>query len=100
MKAKLKGHAKIWWQEIQLDQNKRGKEKVTKWDQMVARMKQQFTPMDYELDLLKKMQGLKKARIFFQEYIEEFYRVLIRTGHADADKEKVSHYLNGLWPRI
>ena len=26
MKAKLKGHAKIWWQEIQLEQNRRGKD--------------------------------------------------------------------------
>ena len=35
-----------------------------------------------------------------QEYIEEFYHVLIRTGHAEADKEKVTRYLNGLRPRI
>ena len=29
-KAKLKGHAKIWWQEIQLERNGRGKEKITR----------------------------------------------------------------------
>ena len=56
--------------------------------------------MDYELDMLKKMQGLKQARNFFQEYTKEFYRVLIKTGHAEADKERVSHYLNGLRPSI
>ena len=27
VKAKLKGHTKIWWQEIQLERNRRGKEK-------------------------------------------------------------------------
>ena len=56
--------------------------------------------MDYELDLLKKMQGLKQARKFIQEYTEEFYQVLIRTDHVEVDKEKVAPYLNGLRPSI
>ena len=38
-KAKLKGHAKVWWQEVQLDRNNRGKEKITKWERMVAKLK-------------------------------------------------------------
>ena len=32
-----------------------------------------FIPIDYELDMLKKMQGLKQAGKSIQEYIEEFY---------------------------
>ena len=58
-KAKLKGHAKIWWQEVQLEWNRKGKDKITRWKQMVSKLNRQFIPMDYELDLLKKMQGLK-----------------------------------------
>ena len=65
---------------------------------MIAKLKQKFIPIDYELDLLKKMQGLKQAGKFVQEYTEEFYQVLIRTSHVEADKEKVSHYINGLRP--
>ena len=38
-KAKLKGHAKIWWQEVQLERNRRGKEKITRWDRMVDKLK-------------------------------------------------------------
>ena len=49
---------------------------------------------------MKKIQGLKKARKSIQEYTEEFYRVLIRIDHAKVDKEKVSHYINGLRPSI
>ena len=29
-KEKMKGQTKIWWQEIQLERNKRGKEKITR----------------------------------------------------------------------
>ena len=67
---------------------------------MIAKLKQQFIPIDYELHLLKKMQGLKQAGKSVQEYTEEFYRVLIRTDHVEADKEKVAHYLYGLRPSI
>ena len=63
---------------------------------MVAKLKWKFIPIDYELDMLKKMQGLKQAGKSIQEYTKEFYRVLIRTGHAEVDKEKVAHYINGL----
>ena len=38
-KAKLKGHVKVWWQEVQLDQNNKGKDKITKWERMIAKLK-------------------------------------------------------------
>ena len=76
--------------------NRRGKEKITRWDRMVDKLKKQFIPVDYELDLFKKMQGLKQAGKSVQEYKEEFYRFLIRARHAEENKEKVSHYLSGL----
>ena len=38
--------------------------------------------MDYVLDLFKKMHGLKQVGRSVQEYTEEFYRLLIRAGHA------------------
>ena len=67
---------------------------------MKDKLKWQFIFMDYELDLLKKMQGLKQARKSIQESTEEFYQVLTRTFHVEADKERVVHYLNGLRPNI
>ena len=73
MKARMKGHAKLWWQEIQLERNRRGKEKITRWDRMVDKLKKQFIPIDYKLHFLKKMQGLKKVGKYVQEYTEEFY---------------------------
>ena len=38
-KAKLKGHAKILWHEVQLERNRSGKEKITRWDCMVEKLK-------------------------------------------------------------
>ena len=39
---------------------------------MVDKLKKQLIPVDYELDLFKKMQGLKQVGKFVQEYTEEF----------------------------
>ena len=66
---------------------------------MVDKLKKQFILVDYELDLFKKMQGLKKVKSV-QEYMEEFYQLLIRVGHEKENKERVSYYLSGLQPSI
>ena len=83
-----------------MEKNRKRKVKITRWEWMVAKLKKQFIPVDYELDLLRKIQGLKKAGKYFQEYTEEFYQVLIRTSNAEANKETVTQYLNGLRPSI
>lgn len=64
---------------------------MTRWDQMVGKLKTQFIPIEYELDLLKKMQGLKQVG----KSIEEFYQFLIGIGYSKANKEKVARYING-----
>lgn len=56
--------------------------------------------MDYELEMFKKMQVLKQTNKSVQEYTEEFYRILIRNSHSEANKEKVSRYVYGLRPSI
>jgi hypothetical protein len=95
-KRKMKIHANIWWKEVQMERNQRGKGKIIRWDQMVEKMKKQFIPMDYELDQLKKLQGLRQGNRSVKEYIEDFHKVIIRIGHIEANKEKVARYLNGL----
>ena len=67
---------------------------------MVDKLKKQFILVDYELDLFKKMQGLKQVGKSVQEYIEEFHQVLIRVGHAEANNKKFAHYRSGLRPSI
>ena len=67
---------------------------------MVDKLKKQYIPIDYELDLFNKMQGLKKAGKSVQEYMKELYQIFIMVGHVEENKEKVSCYLSGLRPSI
>lgn len=93
---RLKGHATIWWDEIQTSRTRQRKSKIKQWDKMVSKMKAKFMPKEYQLNLFKQLQNLRQKGISIKEYTEEFYRLSIRVGHAKDDMEKVARYINGL----
>jgi hypothetical protein len=94
--TKLKGHAALWWDELQADRRSKGKQKIKNWDRMIAKMKAKFIPRDYQISLFRRMQNLRQKLMTVKEYTEEFYRLNIRAGHRESDDEKVARYLNGL----
>jgi hypothetical protein len=42
--TRLKGHATLWWDELQADRHCKGKQKIKSWDRMVAKMKAKLYP--------------------------------------------------------
>jgi hypothetical protein len=40
----LKGHATLWWVELQAKRRIKGKHKIKNWDRMVAKLKAKFIP--------------------------------------------------------
>jgi hypothetical protein len=52
---RLKGHATLWWDEIQADRCCKGKQKIKSWDRMIANMKAKFIPRDYQITLFRRM---------------------------------------------
>jgi hypothetical protein len=79
--TKLKGHAALWWDELQADKHSKGKQKIKSWDRMIAKMKAKFIPRDYQITLFRRMQNLRQKLMTVKEYTEEFYRLNIRAGH-------------------
>jgi hypothetical protein len=53
--TRLKGHATLWWDELQADRRCKGKQKIKSWDRMVAKMKAKFIPKDYQITLFHRM---------------------------------------------
>jgi hypothetical protein len=78
---RLKGHATLWWDELQADRHCNGKKKIKSWDRMIAKMKEKFIPRDYRITLFRRMQNLRQKMMTVKEYMEEFYRLNIRVGH-------------------
>jgi hypothetical protein len=57
--TRLKGHATLWWDELQADRNRKGKSKIRNWDKMIAKFKIKFMPKDYQLNLFRQLQNLR-----------------------------------------
>ena len=57
--TRLKGHASLWWEHLQTDRQRRGKENIKTWPKMVKKVKKKFLHVDYQVSLLRKMQNLK-----------------------------------------
>jgi hypothetical protein len=93
--TRLKGHAALWWDELQDDRHWKGKKKIKSWDMMIAKMKAKFIPRDYQITLFRRMQNLRQKLMTVKEYTEEFYKLNIRAGHRESDDEKVAIYING-----
>lgn len=53
--TKLKGHATLWWKELQREREEEGEMKISRWKLMVTKLKAKFIPIDYELDLFKRL---------------------------------------------
>jgi len=66
--TKLKGHATIWWDELQTSKMRKRKSKIKQWDKMVSKMKAKFMPKDYQLNLFKQLQNLRQKGMFVKEY--------------------------------
>jgi hypothetical protein len=94
--TKLKGHAALWWDEIQADRRCKGKQKIKSWDRIVVKMKAKVITRYYQITLFRRMQNLRQKLMTMKEYTEEFYRLNIIAGHWESDDEKVERYLNGM----
>jgi hypothetical protein len=64
----LKGHAILWWDELQAERRRQGKQKIKNWDKMEAKLKAKFMPKDYQINLFRKMQNLRQKGMTVKEY--------------------------------
>lgn len=49
--TKLKGHATLWWDSVQIERRRLKKLPIKNWSRMVAKLKGRFLPKDYQIAL-------------------------------------------------
>ena len=81
--TKLNGRAAIQWDELQIHRERRGKKKINSWVKMLNKIKIQFMPKDYQLNLLRQLQNLGQKAMTVKQYTKEFFRLNIRYGHTE-----------------
>jgi hypothetical protein len=58
--TRLKGHAALWWDELQADRRCKGKKRIKIWGRMVENMKAKFIPRYYQINLFRRMHNLRQ----------------------------------------
>eukprot|EP00253_Pinus_taeda_P024796 PITA_24796 len=94
--TKLKGHAALWWDGVQTERKRLGKQHMNNWSRMVAKLRGKFLPSNYQQTLFRQMQNLRQRSMIVKECTEEFYIVSTRAGETQDADEKVARYVNGL----
>jgi hypothetical protein len=51
---------------------------------MVVKLKDKFMPKYYWINMLRKLQNLRKKGMTIKEYTEEFYKLNIRDGQREG----------------
>lgn len=51
--GKLKRHATLWWDSVQVERRRSNKPPIIKWNRMIAKMKSKFLPKDYQISLYR-----------------------------------------------
>jgi hypothetical protein len=57
--TRLKGHATLWWDELQAKRRSKGKQKIKNWDRILANLKDKVIPRHYQIELFRKLQNLR-----------------------------------------
>eukprot|EP00253_Pinus_taeda_P002747 PITA_02747 len=94
--TKLKGHASLWWDNVQAKRKRLHKQPIKKWARMEAKLKEKFLPKDYQIMLYRQVQNLKQRGMTVREFTEEFYKLNLRAGYVEDTSEKTARFVNGL----
>lgn len=81
--TKLKGHASLWWDNVQAERKRLHKQPIKKWTRMEAKLKEKFLPKDYQIMLYRQVQNLKQRGMLVKEYTEEFYKLNLWVGYVE-----------------
>ena len=66
--TRLKGHTMIRWDELQIYREGIGKKKINSYNKMLHKIKIQFIPKGYQLNLLRQLQNLRQKAMTVKEY--------------------------------
>eukprot|EP00253_Pinus_taeda_P011055 PITA_11055 len=81
--TKLKGHASLWWDSVQAERRRLGKQPIKKWARMEAKLKEKFLPKDYHIMLYRYVNGLRgeildEIGILSPQTLDEAYQFALK----------------------
>ncbi|GJZ52625.1 putative nucleotidyltransferase, ribonuclease H [Tanacetum coccineum] len=97
---RLKGWASSWWEQVQNQRKRVGKQPTRSWPKMKRMLMGRFLPLDYDQFLFEQYQSLRQGQKSVADYTAEFLRLSSRNNLMEAEGQQISRYLYGLKPSM
>ncbi|XP_057791898.1 uncharacterized protein LOC131008818 [Salvia miltiorrhiza] len=97
---RLKGGASPWWEQVQNQRRRLGKQPVRLWVKMKRMMMARFLPPDHEQFLFHQYQTLIQGQKSVADYTTDFLRLSSRNNLMETEGQQISRYIHGLKPTI
>lgn len=78
-KSRLRVSSLTYWKYMQDERVRMGRKPIANWNAMVTKVKENYLPEDYEVQLHRKRQGLKQKDLDVASYTEEFQNLCLRS---------------------
>ena len=78
-KSRLIGSTLTWWKYLKNVRISMGKTPIVNWKAMITKVKENFLPEDFEIQLHKRRKGLRKKDLDVTSYAKEFQRLCLRS---------------------
>ena len=93
---KLRAGASAWWDQLEINRQRCGKQPVRSWEKMKKLLKARFLPPNYEQTLYNQYQNCRQGVRTVAEYIEEFHRLSARTNLSENEQHQAARFVGGL----
>ena len=81
----LKGGAFAWWEQLQYNRQRQGKQRVCTWPKMKQLLQRRFLPLDYEQFLYQQYKNYLRVNCTVNEYTEEFYQLNAQVNLSETE---------------
>ncbi|KAJ4956418.1 hypothetical protein NE237_013201 [Protea cynaroides] len=99
-KLKLKGIARVWWNNVEDSLCRKGIPSIINWEEMKLKMKKRFLPPNYKESLFQELFLLRQETKSVEEYASKFEELSYQNHMIEPDWQTLVRFKIGLHPEI